>query len=191
MKTSDTAIQEERAAWRRERRERRDAVVALRRRALARENLAAVLDDAVDAAVKVMGVEFAKVLAYDGPRDALTIAAVRGWRRELIGHVIEGARDSSQAGYALRAGTALVVEVLRRVPELVPELRGTSLLREQGVVSGATVVIRGQEGPYGVLSVHTTKRRIVTPDEVGFLVAVADVIAAAVYRFGLPGARLD
>ncbi len=56
-------------------------------------------------------------------------------------------------------------------------------MRENDVVSGATVIIHGQGRTWGVLSVHSTTRRMLSPDELDFLQAVADVIAAAVYRF--------
>lgn len=45
------------------------------------------------------------------------------------------------------------------------------------------MIVRGQHQPFGILSVHTTKRRMLGPDELAFLRAVADVVAAAVYRF--------
>jgi GAF domain-containing protein len=45
-----------------------------------------------------------------------------------------------------------------------------------------SVVIRGQERPYGVLGVHTTSRRTFTQDEAYFLQAVANIVAAAIQR---------
>ena len=113
------------------------------------------------------------------------VRAAIGWPTDVTGHVIEHAQEFSQAGYALRSGHAIVVEDLRRVDAF----RGTQLLRENDVVSGATVIIHGQLSPWGVLSVHSTKRCMLTTDELDFLQAVADVIAAAVYRFVLARRR--
>lgn len=45
-----------------------------------------------------------------------------------------------------------------------------------------SVVIGGQDGPYGVLGVHTTRARTFTTDDVSFLQSIANVLASAVER---------
>lgn len=177
----EAAPPETTVVWRRMRRARRAAVVRFRRTALDAPDLEVVLTDALEIATKILDVELAKVLEHDASRDSLVVRAAKGWPTDLTGRIIEHAQESSQAGYALRTGHAIVVEDLRRVDAF----RGTQLLRENDVVSGATVIIHGQSSPWGVLSVHSTKRRMLTPDELDFLQAEADVIAAAVYRFVL------
>lgn len=174
-----SSFDQDKAAWLAMRRERRGAVVRFRRRALDAPDLRFVLSDALEIATKILDVELAKVLEHDASHDNLMVRASLGWPTDLAGHVIEHAQESSQAGYALRTGHAIVVEDLRRVDGF----RGTELLREHDVVSGATVIIHGQGTPWGALSVHSTRRRMLSPDELDFLQAVADVIAAAVYRF--------
>ena len=174
-----SSFDQDKVAWLGMRRERRGAVVRFRRRALDAPDLQSVLTEALEIATKILDVELAKVLKHDASHDNLIVRAAMGWPTDLTGHVIEHAQESSQAGYALRTGHAIVIEDLRRVDGF----RGTQLLRENDVVSGATVIIHGQLSPWGLLSVHSTKRRMLTPDELDFLQAVADVIAAAVYRF--------
>jgi transcriptional regulator with GAF, ATPase, and Fis domain len=174
-------VDQDRVQWRRMRRARRAAVVQFRRTALAAPDLEAVLTDALEIATNVLDVELAKVLEHDDSHDNLIVRAANGWPTDVTGRVIEHAQGSSQAGYAFRTGHAVVVEDLRRVDAF----RGTQLLHDHNVISGATVLIHGQSSPWGVLSVHSTTRRILTPDELDFLQAVADVIAAAVYRFVL------
>lgn len=179
-----TSTDEERTSWRKARRERREAVVALRRRALAATSLAAVLDDALDVVTTMLGVDFSKIVKREDDGDAVTVVAARGWDRALTGCLIEHATERSAAGYTLHAGSAVVVEDIRRVPEL----RGDELLRDHHVVSGASVIVRGQRRPFGVIGVHSTKRRMIGLDELAFLQAVADVISAAAYRFDLDAA---
>jgi len=162
-------------------RARRAAVTRFRRTALAAPDLEAVLTDALQIATKVLEVEMANVLEHDDSRDSLIVRSAKGWPTDVTGRVIEHAQESSHAGYALRTGHAVVVEDLRRIDTF----RGTQLMRDHNVISGATVLIHGQSSPWGVLSVHSTTRRILTPDELDFLQAVADVIAAAAYRFVL------
>ena len=176
-----TSTDEDRISWRTARRERREAVVALRRRALTATSLAAVLDDALEVVTTMLGVDFSKIVKREDDRDAVTVVAARGWHRALTGCVIERATERSAAGYTLHAGSAVVVEDIRRVPEL----RGDALLRDHHVVSGASVIVRGQRRPFGVIGVHSTTRRMIGLDELAFLQAVADVISAAAYRFDL------
>lgn len=180
-----SSFDQDKASWLGMRRARRGAVVGFRRKALDAPDLESVLTEALEIATRTLDVELAKVLKHDASHDNLIVRAAMGWPTDLTGHVIEHAQESSQAGYALRTGHAIVVEDLRRVDAF----RGTQLLRENDVVSGATVIIHGQLSPWGVLSVHSTKRRMLTPDELDFLQAVADVIAAAVYRFVLARRR--
>jgi signal transduction histidine kinase len=45
-----------------------------------------------------------------------------------------------------------------------------------------SVIVRGREGPFGVLGVHTKEKRTFTDDDVNFLRAVTNVISAAVER---------
>lgn len=68
---------------------------------------------------------------------------------------------------------------------MVPELQGAQPLGGVALASGATVLIHGQSGDYGALTMQSATRRMLLPDELTFLQAIADVIAAAAYRFGL------
>lgn len=182
---TDATLDQDRAAWLRMRRVRRAAVVRLRRTALGAPDIETVLTDALEVATRILDMDLAKVLEHDAARDNLIVRAARGWPTDVAGRVLEHAQETSQAGFALRIGHAIVVEDLRRVDAF----RSTPLLSENDVVSSATVIIHGQLTPWGVLSVHSTKRRMVTPDELDFLRAVADVIAAAIHRFVLARPR--
>jgi GAF domain-containing protein len=180
-----SSLDQDKAAWLGMRRARRGAVVRFRRKALDAPDLESVLTEALEIATKILDVELAKVLKHDASHDNLIVRAAIGWPTDVTGHVIDHTQESSQAGYALLTGHAIVVEDLRRVDAF----RGAQLLRENDVVSGATVIIHGQLTPWGVLSVHSTKRRMLIPDELDFLQAMADVIAAAAYRFRLARRR--
>ena len=52
------------------------------------------------------------------------------------------------------------------------------LLADHGVVSGLTVVIGSPSNPYGVLGTHASDRRVFAEDDVNFLQAVGNVLAA-------------
>jgi signal transduction histidine kinase len=86
-------------------------------------------------------------------------------------------RDA-QAGWTLAASDPVVVEDLRTDARF----EGAHLLREHGVVSGLSVVIRGSTGPWGVLGVHTRSQRRFTDDDGNFLRAAANTLAMAIER---------
>lgn len=162
-------------------------IAQLGQRALAGANLADLMDAAVARTADMLGVEFCKVLQLlpDGLR--LKLQAGVGWRPGLVGTATIGVESSSQAGYTLLALRPVVVE------DLAAETRfsGTRLLTEHKVVSGVSVVIGSREQPFGVLGVHTAHRRSFTDDDVNFLQAVANVLAAAVERAQAEEARVD
>ena len=85
----------------------------------------------------------------------------------------------SQAGYALASGGPVIVTDLKSETRFeVP-----ALLRDHGVNSGVSVPIAGRDGrAYGVLGVHTARRRRFGEHEVSFVVAIANLIAGAIQR---------
>jgi GAF domain-containing protein len=163
--------------WHKERRERQRMVDQLRRRSWA-TGLDQFLSEAAVVAAEELRAELAQILEHDPIARRFRVRAGVGWRdsanREML-----SASDGAQMGCAYSLGSTVVVERL----ELAPAFRGPGLLRDHGVVSGASVVIVGQEYPFGVLSVYSTRRRMFTPDDVEFLQGVASVISAATYRW--------
>jgi hypothetical protein len=101
-----------------------------------------------------------------------------GWKEGIVGRTTVDANRDAQAGYTLLSDEPVVVEDLRSETRF----RGHPLLREHGVVSGMTVIIRPGGLPFGVLGAHTRERRTFTEDDVNFLRAVANVLAAAIER---------
>jgi DNA-binding NarL/FixJ family response regulator/signal transduction histidine kinase len=95
-----------------------------------------------------------------------------------VGHATEGTGLESQAGYTLRSEAPVIAEDLRAETRFSP----SALLREHGAVSGISTVIPGRQEPFGVLGAHTRERRTFTQNDLNFLQAVANVIAAAVER---------
>src|SRR5690606_16632763 len=81
-------------------------------------------------------------------------------------------------GYTLKLGEPVIVE------DLYTEERfaGPPLLKEHNVKSGLTVVLQGAAQPYGVLGVHTRKKRTFTEQEIHFVQSVAHMLGAAIER---------
>jgi light-regulated signal transduction histidine kinase (bacteriophytochrome) len=70
------------------------------------------------------------------------------------------------------------------VADLPAETRfhGPALLVEHGVISGVSAIIGAPERPYGVLGVHTTRRRDFSQQDVHFVQSVANLLADAIAR---------
>lgn len=158
--------------------ELQSVVADLGERALRGASLSEVLDDAAYQARRALDVDYCKVLELLPNQDALLLVAGAGWRPGYVGHATVGIGRDSQAGFTLLAGEPVIVENL----QTEKRFEGTAILHEHQVVSGATVVISTQQGPYGVLGVHTRQRRAFSADEVNFLQAVANVIGSTIER---------
>jgi len=154
------------------------AVAELGRRALGALDLQVLMEEAVTSVAKVLDVEYAKVLELLPGGEELVLRAGVGWAEGLAGRATVGAGSDSQAGYTLISEGPVVVEDLRSEARFT----GPSLLREHGVVSGMSAIIRGRSRPFGVLGGHAKERRAFTEDDVNFLRAVANVLAAAIER---------
>jgi len=59
---------------------------------------------------------------------------------------------------------------------------GPPLLHEHNVVSGMSVIIEGQKGPWGVLGTHTTQRICYSKNDINFIQAVANILADVIAR---------
>ena len=154
-------------------------VAELGERALRGARLSEVLDEAVTQVVRALNVDYCKVLELLPSRQALLLRHGVGWQPGYVGQATVGLGTASQAGYTLLADAPVVVDDLRTEQRFA----GTALLHEHDVVSGISVVISTQAGPYGVLGVHTRQHRTFTRDEINFLQAVANVLGSAIERY--------
>jgi PAS domain S-box-containing protein len=156
-----------------------EAVARLGAQALTELGLQRFFDDCVKTIADTLDVELVKILELV-PGDAeLLLRAGTGWRPGLVGTALVSTDRNSQAGFTLAAGGPVTVE------NLASEARfdGQPLLHQHDVVSGLTIPIAGRDGrTYGVLGVHSTKRRNFTENDVSFLAAVANMIAGAIQR---------
>jgi PAS domain S-box-containing protein len=156
-----------------------EAVARLGERALVESDLQTLFDEIARTMAEILDVEFVKILELV-PGDAeLLLRAGIGWREGLIGTAHESTGRHSQAGYALASGGPVIVTDLKTETRF----EGPALLRDHGVNCGVSVPIAGRDGrAYGVLGVHTARRRRFNEQDVSFVVATANVIAGAIQR---------
>lgn len=160
-----------------ERRSRQQEVVTrLGNRSLQGEALQALLDDIPDMLRPLLGVDYAKVLRFRPETNDFLLLSQSGFP-EGTSPVVPGGADS-QAGYTVTTHEPVIVK------DLATEARfsGPALLRECGVVSGASVIIGTPDRPWGVLGVHARQKTQFTADEISFLQSIANLIAATVAR---------
>jgi signal transduction histidine kinase/ActR/RegA family two-component response regulator len=155
-------------------------VAALGQFALTHSELSPLLEQAVLLVAQTLEVEYCAAFELL-PGGQSLMRAGTGWQSGCVGLATLPVDDHSQAGLALKSGEPVVVA------DSHTETRFASppLLTNHGVVSGVTVVIPTCERPFGIFSVHTTRRREFTPDEIQFLMAVANAIGIAVERLKL------
>jgi len=163
----------------RETRSRQEATLAgFSQHVLATDDMEAVMQQAVRLLAQALDVRFSKILELLPGGQALLLRAGVGWNPDLVGEGIIDAGVNSQAGYTLLSSDPVVVRDLRGEKRF----QGPALLLDHGVISGMSVVIPGRQRPFGVLGVHSSQERLFTANDVQFLQAVANVVAAAIRR---------
>jgi signal transduction histidine kinase len=157
---------------------RQQALVAeLGHRALIATDLRQLMQEAVRLISSNLAVEYGNVLELLPDGRVLFQAGV-GWRDGLVGQAATASRSAIPAAQVLRTQMPIVVEDLA-VDERFPD---ASLLREHGIVSSLNVPLYGHERPFGVLGVHTARRRRFTDEDLHFVQSVANVLSAAIER---------
>ena len=81
---------------------------------------------------------------------------------------------------ALRVGGSTPDDLVR--PHMEQTLKSGRPTIVGPPVSGVMVPIQGRDGPFGVLGAHTVDARTFTPEDVGFLQTVANVLGTAIQR---------
>lgn len=167
-------------------RERKQAAVAnLGQRALASADLDTLFQHAAEAVAETLDLSYSTVLELLPAGDQLLARAGMGWESGLMGSKTVEAGPGSQAGYALFSTAPVIVDDIRT------ESRFTipAVLPDHDVTSGISVIIDGRTQPFGVLSAFSGRHRVFTHDDVHFMQAVANVLAAAIERRRLEDAR--
>ena len=134
---------------------------------------------------ETLEVEASGILELLPGGDALLLRAGTGWRAGLVGRATLGSGLESHAGYALERNEPVIIADLRSETRFRPP----PLLRDHGMISGVSVVIRGDGVPFGVLGAYTVSRRDFTQDDLQFMQAVANVLALAHRRLRMERAR--
>lgn len=159
-------------------REQQAAIIDVGLNAVTEPDFAKLARHATQMISKVLDCKLVKVLKLTEDRSSLLLLAGTGWKRGLVGKATVPADTGSQAGFTLHHSGPVIVMNL-------PEERrfsGPEILVQHKVISGLSVLIHGDSGPYGVLGVHSTELRVFDHDEIDFVQQMSNVLAGALQR---------
>ncbi len=136
-----------------------------------------LMREALAAAVELLDLQIGAVIEYLPADQAFLFRATHGLRGIGPDVAVPGGR-ASQAGYALRHGSPVIVT------DWDQEVRFgcAPVLAEHGARSGLAVLIQGRREPYGVFGLHSTSQREFSPGDVDFVQALANVLGDVVER---------
>ncbi|HEX4999275.1 MAG TPA: PAS domain S-box protein, partial [Terriglobia bacterium] len=152
------------------------AVAALGQKALVGGDIGPLLEEAVQTLASTLDVELTKILELLPDGQALAIRAGVGWTDTAKYRI--SASPQSQAGYTMATGQPVIVEDLGAETRF----KGAPILLDHGVVSGVSVIVPGSAKPFGILGAFSRSRRAFTADDIHFMQAVANLVAAAIER---------
>ena len=155
------------------------AVVAgLGQRALSGTNVDQLLSEAAVAIASSLSVGLVQVMELNVDGHSLVPRATVGEQGNITLAAATAAGASSLAGLALQSNEPVIVEDIRADSRF----EVLDSLGRQGVINGASVVIKGREQPFGTIGVFSDLPRTFSQDDVHFLQAVANVLATAIKR---------
>ena len=159
-------------------------VAELGQAALAGAEVSTLMHEAAERIADTLEVGFVEVLELL-PSGRLLLCDGVGWREGQVGATTVSGGQGSQGGFTLEAAEPVIVEDLGAEARFTP----SPLLSEHLVMSGVTVMIPGEDDAFGVLGAHASDPRRFTQDDVNYLQAVANVIAASLERSRLAEAE--
>ena len=154
------------------------AVAELGQRALAGTEQAILFSDAVISAAHILDVPYAALFECSPDEDKFVLQAGVGWPANLIGQATVELNPDNPMGYVFNTGEPVMIAE----PEIETRFKRPSLLRGHHLVGGLNLAIRGSKQSYGVLGVYTTDHRHFTEDDLHFLQAFANILAATIER---------
>jgi signal transduction histidine kinase/CheY-like chemotaxis protein len=153
------------------------SVSAVGQCALTSRDLQVIYEQAVYRVAEMFAVEYV-MLFQRMPDGRLCPLAVHGLAPETTGDTLVTPHKHSQMAWTAETGDVSVVNDWSQETSFAP----SPLLTGLGVASGVAVAIPTRNKPFGVLAAHTTHKRDFSPDDIQFLLAVANVVGMATER---------
>jgi diguanylate cyclase (GGDEF)-like protein/PAS domain S-box-containing protein len=152
------------------------AVASLGEHALEGASTVELAQEAIAAAVGLLGVEVGAVIQRDPHDDTFVFLAAHGLPDELVSSRVR-VTPESQPAYAMRHGRVLVSDWSKET-----RFARSPALDAVDAQSGMSIVIEGRSGPFGVLGLHCTRVREFSGIDVDFAQTLANVLGDALDR---------
>jgi PAS domain S-box-containing protein len=162
---------------------RQAAVADFARTALESRDAATVLQAAAEVLAETLDVEYVSVLRVGSPGEQLRYCAGVGWPNERVGDGTSELVAGGQIRFTLDNDDPVVSDDL----STETRFRVVDTIRELGLMSTISGVVRGLEVPYGVITVHTTSPRRFDSDDSAHLRTVANLVGSALARDQIEG----
>ncbi|MGB3633734.1 MAG: PAS domain S-box protein, partial [Rubrobacteraceae bacterium] len=162
----------------RQRAQQQAVVARIGQRALAEADLDYLMDEAVTLVAETLDTQYAKFLELLPGKGELLLRSGSGWKRGYVGRTKIRIGVGSQSGHTLLSSEPVISKDLGAEDRF----SASSLQYDHGVKSGMSVIVQGPDRPFGVLGVDTVEHKTFTGDDINFLQAVANVLAAAIGR---------
>jgi len=153
------------------------SVAAVGQCALTNRDLQVIYEQAVYRVAEMFAVEYA-MLFQRMPDGRLQPLALYGLGSKRPGEYLDSNQKQWQMVWTGDTGEVSVVNDWKQETTFTK----SPLLTELGVTSGVAVAIPTRNKPFGVLAVHTTHKREFSPDDIQFLLAIANVVGMATER---------
>lgn len=127
---------------------------------------------------RILEPDLVNVLRLNLDSDVFTLWAGTGWPDDIVGNFRIANDPEDHAGYTMLSDEPLISPDLRSETRFRP----AGLLLELGVRLSIGVPIDNAQEAYGILGVHFTERKQLPAEDVVFLQAVANTLAAAIRR---------
>ena len=145
--------------------------------ALAGTELSALFDAALIRVTDTLRLDLGELLEWQPGCEQFLVRATQGWKKGLTNcKQIRGGR-ASQSGFTMLSGRPVLVKDMGSETRFQSPLPGFS---DHEVVSGMTVIIGKPDSPFGVIGVHSSKKRKFKKNDIIFLQSVAHILASAV-----------
>ena len=144
--------------------------------AFGEEDLDKVLSEAARICAESLGVPFTKICRFRPIENDLLVVAGYGWHDGVVGNVVSQADASSTQGRAYVTGSPVILEDIHKNNsfDLPP------FYDQHHIVSTVDVLIKGRNGPFGVLEADCAVQRTFDEHDINFLTGFANVLAEAV-----------
>ncbi len=147
-------------------------------RALASRDLEDLMKEAISVISHSLDVEYCRILQLALNDEALVLKAGTNYDTSLTSGATIAVDADCPAAYALRNNVTVVVEDFGVEQRFGPP----PFARGGALSSGVDIIIPGPGGPLGVLAVYSSRPRKFDAQDIDFLQAVANVLAASIER---------